>query len=63
MIKCPRCGELVSGDRELCLGCGRPVPDPSRPVERRLRALLIAAFIVGALVLIGGMVRDSIARS
>jgi hypothetical protein len=31
-------------------------------VERRLRALLIAAFIVGALVMIGGMVRDSFAR-
>jgi hypothetical protein len=62
MIKCPRCGELVSGDREVCLGCGQPVPDPARPVERRLRVLLIAAFIIGACLLIGGMVRDSMAH-
>jgi hypothetical protein len=62
MIKCPRCGELVSGDRELCIGCGRPVPDPARPVERRLRALVIGAFVLGALMLIGQMIRDSLAR-
>lgn len=60
MIKCPRCGELVSGDRELCVGCGRPVPDPDRSVERRLRALVIGAFVIGGLALIGGMVRDSL---
>ena len=62
MLKCPRCGELLSGERELCLGCGRPVPDPSRPVERRLRALLIAAFVAGALAMIAGMVRQSLTR-
>lgn len=60
MIKCPRCGELVSGGAERCIGCGRLVPDPSRPMERRLRALLIGAFVVGALILLGGLVRDSL---
>jgi uncharacterized membrane protein len=58
MMKCPRCGELVTGDREICIGCGRLVPDPSRPAERRLRAVLIAAFVAGALLMIGGMVRN-----
>jgi len=62
MMKCPRCGELVSGDREICVACGRPVPDPARPVERRLRGLVIAAFVIGALVLIGGMIRDAVLR-
>ena len=61
MMKCPRCGELVTGDREICIGCGRPVPDPTRPVERRLRALVIGAFVLGALLMIGGMIRDAIA--
>ncbi|MDB4885508.1 MAG: hypothetical protein JWN79_946 [Gemmatimonadetes bacterium] len=59
MIKCPRCGELVSADREICVGCGRRVPDPSRPVEQRLRALVIGAFVLAGLLLIAGMVRDS----
>ena len=59
MLKCPRCGELVSPDREICIGCGRRVPDPSRPVETRLRALVIGLFVIAALMLIGGMVRDS----
>lgn len=62
MIKCPKCGELVSSDRERCLSCGRVVPDPDRPVERRLRILVIGAFVLGALVLIGGMVRSSLLR-
>lgn len=60
MIKCPRCGELVPVDGERCLGCGRLVPDPSRPVEQRLRALVIGAFVIAAVLLIAGMVRDSI---
>lgn len=58
MMKCPRCGELVTGDREICVGCGRAVPDPARPAERRWRALMIAAFVAGALWLIGGLVRS-----
>ena len=63
MIKCPRCGELVSPDREICVGCGRRVPDPSRLVEQRLRALVIGAFVVAALVLIAGMVRRAVMHS
>jgi hypothetical protein len=60
MIKCPHCGELVSADREMCVGCGRRVPDPSRPMEQRLRALVIGAFLLAGLAMIAGMVRDSI---
>ena len=60
MVKCPRCGELVSPDREICVGCGRRVPDPSRPVEQRLRMLVIGAFLIAGLALIAGMVRDSL---
>lgn len=59
MLKCTHCGELVTGERSLCLGCGRAVPDPDRPVERRLRALLIAAFVGGGIIMIGMMIRDS----
>ncbi|MDB4880374.1 MAG: hypothetical protein JWL60_1820 [Gemmatimonadetes bacterium] len=61
MVKCTHCGELVTGDREVCLGCGRAVPNPDRPVERRLRAMLIAAFVLGGVLMIGQMIRDSLA--
>ncbi len=59
MVKCPHCGELVADERQVCIGCGRPVHDPSRPLDRRLRAGLIAIFVAGGLVLIGGMIRDA----
>lgn len=36
------------------------MPDPTRPVDRRLRAWLIGAFVLGALVLIGNLVRDAL---
>ena len=49
-------------DRERCLGCGRSVPDPSRRLEQRLRLLVIAAFVLPALLLIARMVRDSVMR-
>lgn len=62
MTKCPRCGELIPVDRERCLGCGRSVPDPSRRQEQRLRVLVIAAFVLPALLLIARMVRDSLMR-
>ena len=62
MLKCPRCGELVSDDREVCAACGQPVPDPARPLERRIRALIIAAFVGGALLLLFGVVRDWLVR-
>lgn len=60
MLRCPYCGELVTGEREYCIGCGRAVPDPARPVDHRLRAWLIGAFVFGALVLVAGMVRDAL---
>ena len=60
MLRCPACGELVTGEREVCLNCGTVVPDPSRPAERRLRIGLIAFFVAGALMLIGELVRDSV---
>lgn len=60
MTKCPKCGELVTGDRDRCIGCGRAVPDAARPLEQRLRMLVIGAFVLGALVMIAQMVRDSL---
>lgn len=62
MIKCPRCGELVPVDSERCLGCGRSVPDPSRRLEKRLRLLVICAFVFPALLIIARMVRASLLK-
>jgi hypothetical protein len=59
MLRCPSCGELVTGERDICVNCGRAVPDPALPAERRMRAALIAAFVLGALVLLGNLVRQT----
>lgn len=61
LLRCPSCGELVSDGREYCAGCGTRVPDDAAPIERRVRALLITALVLGAAVILSSLVRDWIA--
>lgn len=62
MITCPRCGELVTGERARCPACDYALPNASSPWERRLRGLIIAAFVIGGLWHIAELVRHAFVR-
>jgi uncharacterized OB-fold protein len=61
MPRCSHCGELVSPERDDCASCGTPVPDHALPLERRVRALIIGSLVLGAMVILGSLVRDWLA--
>jgi uncharacterized OB-fold protein len=61
MSHCSFCGELVSPEHDACPSCGTPSPDHALPLERRVRALIITSLVLGALVILGSLVRDWLA--
>lgn len=61
MIKCPECGKEISENAKSCPNCGNPMNstsklENSKPKKKKLPILVkIPYFIVGALLLIGGI--------
>ncbi len=53
---CPKCHELLDADSLTCMSCGRFVPDPGRATAVWLRRGIIGLLVLGAVVLVLGMI-------